>query len=232
MLSNRICGSRRRIPPINLRPPQTLLGRSTPTHLPSRHFCLLYRRNHRTTSYSERFIRCLPLPFLHRATSPHLQPSSTRSATLLPTSLLDLYNQHIITNCRRSSSTKRSRTEVHLSRLSPVLTQTRPAAKRLPVVAATPAPAAASQPSALEPSYFYRCQLSLPHLLLLLLPRATPRSLIAALNPQAYVGLFFCNNSCSRLLLPTVAALAPATASKPLSRRSSLSEAPFTGSPL
>ncbi|RWW55838.1 hypothetical protein BHE74_00037492 [Ensete ventricosum] len=87
-----------------------------------RYFRLLYRQNHRITSHSERFIRCLPLPFLHRATSPGLQPSSTRSATLLPTSLLDLYSQHIPTNRRRSSSMERSGTEVHLPRSSPVLT--------------------------------------------------------------------------------------------------------------
>ncbi|RWW66829.1 hypothetical protein BHE74_00025769 [Ensete ventricosum] len=90
ILSNHICGSRRRIPPANLWPRQTLLGH-----------CL--------------FSVAPPPPACS-----HLQPDP-----LLPTSLFDLYSQHISTNRRCSSSMERSTTKVHLSRPSPVLAQTR-----------------------------------------------------------------------------------------------------------
>ncbi|RZS08491.1 hypothetical protein BHM03_00039484 [Ensete ventricosum] len=81
---------RRRIPPANLWPRQTLLGH-----------CL--------------FSVAPPPPACS-----HLQPDP-----LLPTSLFDLYSQHISTNRRCSSSMERSTTKVHLSRPSPVLAQTR-----------------------------------------------------------------------------------------------------------
>ncbi|RRT43501.1 hypothetical protein B296_00039328 [Ensete ventricosum] len=92
---------------------------------------------------------------------------------------------------------------------TPLQPATSAAAKRLPVAATAPAPVAASQPSlfpskrSLFPSFT---------------AASAPRSLTAALNPQAYVGLFFYSNCCSRMLLPTAATLDPATASKSCSR--------------
>ncbi|RWV84861.1 hypothetical protein GW17_00053394 [Ensete ventricosum] len=135
-------------------------------------------------NFSQRALHpLLTAAFSHRATSPHLQPSSTRSATLLPTSLLDLYSQHIPTNRRRSSSTERSGTEVHLPRAN------RRVLNLLISIAAIKLMLSYSRPAFINQSERIAPDLSFPQrsrsLELFLGVETT-----STLNPQAYVGLF------------------------------------------
>ncbi|RRT37866.1 hypothetical protein B296_00047114 [Ensete ventricosum] len=249
---------------------------STPTHLQSRHFRLLYRQNHRTTSHSERFIRCLPLPFLHRATilSNRIYGSRRRIplANLRP-------QQTLLGRCLFSTAPPPpacSHLQPNLLRYSPPLCSIFTVSTSLPIVAAPPprsdqehrstshdrhpcspkpdlqqqrghAPSLCSIVT--EPSLERIASSSVSSVLKRSFTSSAPRLLTAALNPQAYMGIFFhqfYSNCCSsplatsasvkRLLLPlTAVELAPAAASKPhrlfpSATDSSLSEAPSIGS--
>ncbi|RWW36459.1 hypothetical protein BHE74_00058519, partial [Ensete ventricosum] len=178
-----------------------------------RHFRLLYRRNHQTTSHSDRFIRCLPLPFLHCATilSNRICGSRRRipPANLRP-------QQTLLGHCLFSTTPPPPAClQPNPLRYSPPLCSISTVSTSLPIVAAPPprsnrehmSTSRDRRPCSPKPDLQrWSSRGGTPHLCARssFIPSFTaasaPRLLTAALNPQAYVGVFFhqfCSNCCS-----------------------------------